>query len=301
MPATEETAAVLSLVRRGDRRWHHYADLIEMRGSAIAVLNGDYEDPGEAEALTLFEEKPQTSATEPDLGGIIEEIQTWESEGLHLYTVLDSEYPANLRSIHNRPPFVFVRGELRPTDEDAIAVVGTRKPTARADRAAREMAGGIADAGYTVASGLAEGIDRAAHEGALVRGGRTVAVIGTGLRTSYPRANAQLQERLGRESAVLSQFWPDAPPTRHSFLMRNVVMSGFALATVVIAAAEKSGAKSQARHALEHGRPVFLFESLLENEWARKYAELPGTHVVATANEVLAMIERLLSVETLSA
>jgi len=296
----EETAAVVALVRRGDRRWHHYADLIETRGSAIAVLHGDYEDPREVDSLTLFEDEPSPEVEVPDLAPIVEEVNAWRDQELQLLTVLDPEYPANLRSIHNRPPLLFVKGELEPRDEDAIAVVGTRKPTPDAEEAAREMAGGIADAGFTVTSGLAQGIDRAAHEGALARGGRTVAVIGTGLHKRYPPANAELQERLGREAAVLSQFWPDAPPTRHSFLMRNVVMSGFALATVVIEAAEKSGAKSQARHALEHGRPVFLFESLLENEWAREYAERPGTHVVSTADEVLRMIERLVSVDTLS-
>jgi DNA processing protein len=294
-----ETAAVVALVRRGDRLWHHYADLIEARGSALAVLQGDYDDPAAADHTALFEAGPERRS-EVDLGPVVEEIELWRADGMDLITVLDPGYPANLRTIHNRPPLLFVRGELLPADEDAVAVVGTRKPTPEGLAVAYEMAGGIAAADYTVVSGLAAGIDRAAHEAALERGGRTVAVIGTGLRKSYPASNAALQKRLGSETAVLSQFWPDAPPTRYSFLMRNVVMSGFALATVVIEAAERSGAKSQARHALEHGRPVFLFQSLLANDWARAYAELPGTHVVETAEQVLDQLRRLDSLDSLS-
>lgn len=126
-------------------------------------------------------------------------------------------------------------------------------------------------------------------------------MIGTGLRRSYPAKNAGLQAQIAAEGAVLSQFWPDAPPTRSSFPMRNIVMSGFALGTVVIEASHTSGAKMQARFALEHGRPVFLLESLLRHEWAREYAERPGTHVVERAGDVIELVERLTSLDTLLA
>ena len=98
----------------------------------------------------------------------------------------------------------------------------------------------------------------------------------------------------------LSQFWPDAPPTKTSFPMRNVVMSGLSRATVVIEAAETSGARMQARFALEHGRPVFLLESLLGHEWARGYAERPGTHVVKRVDEVVELVERLAAPDVLT-
>jgi DNA processing protein len=296
----EETAAAVALLRRGDRLWHHYADLIEHRGSALAVLSGDYEDPAALDAPTLFDAGPSVHER-VDLEPIIREVEAWRSEGMKVLTVLDADYPANLRTIHNRPPLLFVRGDLTEGDHRSIAVVGTRKPSDDGRRVARQMAAGIAAAGYTVVSGLAEGIDTAAHEATIAHGGRTVAVIGTGLRRSYPPSNADLQRRLGEEAAVMSQFWPDAPPTKVSFPMRNAVMSGFALATVVIEAGDKSGARTQARHALGHGRPVFLFASLLETRWAREYAELPGTHVVETAEQVLEGIDRLTSVDALSA
>lgn len=219
---------------------------------------------------------------------------------MQVVTVLDDEYPLNLRTIHNRPPILFVRGELREQDARSIAVVGTRRATVRGLKSTEAVAAGLADSGFTVFSGLAEGVDTAAHRAALDRGARTVAVIGTGLRRSYPPANTELQRWIAVRGAVISQFWPGAPPAKTSFPMRNAVMSGLALATVVIEASHTSGAKMQARLALEHGRPVFLLASLLEHAWAREYAERPGTHVIESAAEVVERIERLTSYDTLS-
>jgi DNA processing protein len=292
-----ETAALIALVRRGDRAWHHFADVVESTGSALAVLHGDV--PDDAEPLTLFESREPTEET--DLDAIVGEIEAWQREGMQILTVLDPGYPTNLRSVHNRPPFVFVRGDLRPEDDRSIAVVGTRRASAEGLQQASRIAGALADARFTVVSGLAMGVDAAAHTSALERGRRTVAVIGTGLRRAYPAEHGALQERIASAGAVVSQFWPDAPPTKTSFPMRNVVMSGLALGTVVIEASHTSGAKMQARFALEHGRPVFLLESLLEHEWAREYAERPGAHVVGGADDVIERVERLTSLDTLLA
>ncbi|MDQ3881028.1 MAG: DNA-protecting protein DprA [Chloroflexota bacterium] len=298
MIESTETAAVVALLRHGDRLWHHYADLIESAGSALSVLSGDFDDPAHAHAPPLFD--PSAWSHDVDLDAVAAEIDTWRSEGIDVLTVLDERYPSNLRLIHNRPPLIFVRGRLTPDDDRSIAVVGTRQATQLGLEATADMAATIAQAGYTVVSRLAEGIDTAAHEAALGVGGRTVAVIGTGLRRSYPSKNASLQKRLATEAAVVSQFWPDQPPTRTTFPMRNVVMSGLALATVVIEASGTSGAKMQARFALEHGRPVFLMSSLLEHRWARDYAERPGTHVVDSASEVLERVERLTTATALT-
>lgn len=289
-----EQAALIALLRRGGRPWHHIAQIVESAGSALAVLEGRYSDPYEDEALVLFASQPEAEPV--DLEAIASEIDAWESDGMAFLTVLDEAYPVNLRSIHNRPPFLFVRGDLHPRDERSIAVVGTRKPSERGLLAAREVTQGLVDAGYTIVSGLALGIDGCAHETALASSGRTVAVVGTGLRRTYPAAHGDLSSRIASEGAVVSQFWPDAPPTRTSFPMRNVTMSGIALATVVIEASTKSGARMQARFALEHGRRVFLHETLLEHEWARDYAERPGTTVVGSPDDAVEQIERLTSV-----
>ena len=194
-----------------------------------------------------------------------------------------------------------MRGSLTADDERSVAVVGTRRPSEGGLQRARDIASGLVAAGYTVVSGLADGIDTAAHLAALERGGRTVAVIGTGLHRAYPARNASLQQRIADDAAVVSQFWPDAPPTRTSFPMRNVVMSGLARATVVVEASHTSGARMQARFALEHGRPLFLLGSLLKHDWARQFAERPGTYVVRSADEVVERVERLVSPDALTA
>jgi DNA processing protein len=292
-----ETAALIALVRRGDRAWHHYAHVVEEAGSALAVLRGDVAD--QLEPTTLFESREP--AQEPDLDPIVAEIEGWRRDGMRILSVLDGDYPTNLRSVHNRPPFVFVRGELRPEDDRSIAVVGTRRASRAGLEQAARVARGLAEAGFAVVSGLAEGIDSAAHKAAIARNRRTVAVIGTGLRRAYPAKNAALQERIAAVGAVVSQFWPDSPPTKTSFPMRNVVMSGLALGTVVIEASDTSGARMQARFALEHGRPVFLMEALLEHEWAREYAERPGAYLVERADDVIRHVERLTSLDTLMA
>jgi DNA processing protein len=145
-------------------------------------------------------------------------------------------------------------------------------------------------------SGLAAGIDSAAHRAALDAGARTIAVIGTGLHHTFPKENAELQDRLCGEHAVISQFWPDQGPRKHTFPMRNAVMSGIARATVVVEASFTSGARMQARLALEHGRPVVLLKSLLDaHEWAREYAELPGVYVVEHIAEVVDQLDGLYS------
>lgn len=295
MSTVSESAALVALLRTGTHRWSEYADLIEETGTVTAVLEAERADA--QRTPTLFgEEDPG-----PDLDGIVEEIEAWERDGLRLLTLLDPGYPENLRSVHDRPPFVFVAGQLQARDARGVAVVGTRGASDRGLRNARAIAEHLVDADYTVVSGLAAGIDAAAHTAALAHGGRTVAVIGTGLRRAYPAQNADLQRRIAAECAVISQFWPDAPPTRRSFPMRNAVMSGFALATVVVEASHTSGARMQARLALEHGRPVFLLESLLEHEWARDYAERPGTHVVTSPEQITTLVDRLTSVDALVA
>lgn len=210
------------------------------------------------------------------------------------WTVLDNDYPSSLHTIFNRPPFIFCRGNWDDeVDSRGLAVVGARKPTGVGLSQARRMAGELADRDVTVISGLALGIDGAAHESALGRGGRTIAVLGNGLDEVYPREHIDLADRIVAEGgALLSQFLPGQPPSRTTFPMRNAVMSGLGRGTIVIEADERSGAKMQARLALEHGRTLFLLESLIErNAWARDYAERGryGTTpiVVKSIDEVL--------------
>ncbi len=282
-----ERGALVALLRTSGRSWAQVTDDVEAAGSALLVLRDGA--PGQ---LSLMQDDNDADG----LAAIAEqEIAAWEQEGMRFLSVLDADYPAQLLTVHQRPPFLMTRGVLSAADARGVAVVGTRKATDRGIRQARQLATELADAGVPVVSGLAAGIDTAALSGALAAGGRAVAVIGTGLRRSYPRDNADLQERIGAAGLVISQFLPDAPPTKTTFPMRNAVMSGYSAATVVVEAPFRSGARMQARLALEHGRRVFLLDTLLVNDWARNYAERPNTVVVHAVSDVISHLRPALA------
>lgn len=284
MADAAERAALVLMLRGGGRSWQQYADMVEEAGSALAILDQE---------LGMLARTGLEDAQA--------ELDRWHATGLGFETVLDRTYPENLRGVHDRPPFVFVAGKLEPRDARSVAVIGTRRPTPQGVQTAGAVARHLVGAGYTVISGLAAGIDTSAHTAALRAGGRTVAVIGTGVNHAYPPQNAELQRTIAAEGAVVSQFWPDARPTRRSFPLRNAVMSGLSLASVIVEASQTSGARVQARLALAHGRPVFLLRHLLEQEWARDLFKKPGTHVVNTPDEITETIERLTSFNALIA
>lgn len=220
-------------------------------------------------------------------------VATWDDAGLRLVTLLDPDYPAQLREIREAPPILFYRGALRRHD-DAVSVVGSRRASPGGLENAAQVAGALTEHGLTVVAGLAAGIDTAAHLAALEAGGRTVAVIGTGINGCYPAANRALQERIGREGLLLSQFWPDAPPVPNNFRLRNATMSGYGIATVVVEAGETSGARIQARLAVEHGRPVILSDRVVTaNAWARALVDRPGVHVASAPADVLDIVTDL--------
>ena len=210
-------------------------------------------------------------------------------------TILDSDYPVRLRGIHQAPPVLFARGSLI-RDDSAVSVVGSRKASDRGLAIAAEVARELVARGVTVAAGLALGIDTAAHRAALADGGRTVAVIGTGINGVYPAENRDLHEEVAARGLLLSQFWPDAPPQKQNFLMRNATMSGYGLATVVVEAGEHSGARAQARMAVEHGRPVILTDLVVErNDWAQALVDRPGIHVASSLSSALDVVDQLIA------
>jgi DNA processing protein len=289
---------MVALLRLGRRPWVEYADLLEERGSASEVLERELTNeshPGNQTSLL----DANVPTTDDLVATAAADLDRWSKQGMELVTVLDSAYPPNLRAVHDRPPIVFVRGRLTPDDAKGVAVVGARDATPAGVRRAEAVARHLVESGYAVISGLAAGIDTAAHTTTLAHGGRTIAVIGTGLARSYPPENAQLQREIAERGAVVSQFWPDSPPTRRSFPMRNAVMSGISLGTVIVEASHASGARVQARLALAQGRPVFLLETLLAQDWAKELATRAGTHVVEAPEEITATIERLTAAEPL--
>jgi DNA processing protein len=223
------------------------------------------------------------------------DLRLWEGQGSALTTILDGDYPARLRGIHQAPPILFARGTLE-RDDCAVSVVGSRKATERGLSIAAGVARELASRGITVVAGLALGIDSAAHRAALAAGARTVAVIGTGIHKAYPAENRNLHEEIASRGLLLSQFWPDAPPQKRNFLMRNATMSGYGLATVVVEAGEHSGARAQARMAVEHGRPVILTDLVVQrNNWAQALVGRPGIHVASSLDAVLQVVDQLIA------
>lgn len=290
MDDLRERASLLALVSKADGDWHQIAAMVEEMGSATAVLEL---------AWTGFESFDTEAAEQ--LGGRVDDdaikeaedlISTYEERGVQIVTVLDSDYPANLRQVYNRPPFLFIKGKLAADDDRSIAVVGTRQASPEGIASAGALAKQLVTHGITVLSGLAKGIDAGAHQATLDAGGRTVAVMGTGIDRIYPEENEALAERvLDQGGALVSQFWPWAPPTRFSFPMRNVVMSGMAIGTAVIEASARSGAKMQARLAVEHGKRLFLMASLVsQEEWAQRYSQHPAALVVDSVEDIVSVV-----------
>jgi len=201
------------------------------------------------------------------------ELKAAEAVGARIVTVLDRAYPANLRLVPNLPPFLFYLGDLAVRDGRSVAVIGTRKASEDGLRRAARMARGLVEHDVVVYSGLAAGVDTSAHRATLDAGGRTVAVMGTGIAAKvYPAANRPLAEGIVEHGgALFSQFWPTSAPATWTFPRRNVVTSGSTMGSICIEASSTSGAKMQCRLAAEHGKQVFLIRSLATKElWAAK-------------------------------
>jgi len=185
--------------------------------------------------------------------------KTWEAidrQGIQVVIATDGDYPPGLKSIAQPPPVLYARGEIKTQDELAVAIVGTRRVTSYGRQAAEEIAAGLAGQGVTVVSGLARGVDAAAHSTALRCNGRTFAVLGSGVDRIYPPEHTRMAEEIAAHGAVLSDYPPGTPPEAANFPPRNRIISGLARAVVVIEAGQKSGALITATFAEEQNRPV---------------------------------------------
>lgn len=291
----EERAALVALlqVRPHGMTWPQITAQVAETGSAIAVWDG-------YRPQSLFETAGPEPSGDDALDAAHRDIEKWRQARFTFLTFRDREYPAQLREVHQVPPVLFTLGKL-VTDDRAVSVVGSRKASNLALDNARSIAHGLTDAGVTVLSGLAEGVDTAAHEATLDMSGRTVAVVGTGIQKSYPEKNRALQDRIAEQGLVISQFWPDAPPTRQTFPMRNATMSAYGRATIIVEAGEQSGARIQARSAVAHGRPVILMDSVVQGtNWGRKLISAPGVFRAETPQQAVAKALEISSADRLA-
>jgi DNA processing protein len=241
---------------------HLFKRLIDRFGTPEAVLQASA-----AELLTVDGITPRTvsalrSRKAPD--GAAEEIEEAQRRGFRLIPLTHADYPSLLREIPDPPPFLYVSVDLSLC-ERPIAVVGSRNATPYGVAMAQQLSGDLASLGFTVASGMAVGIDAAAHEGALSAHGRTAAVLGSGLANIYPPQHRRLFERISAGGAVLSEFPLAAEPEAHHFPVRNRVISGMSLGTVVVEASRNSGSLITARLAAEQNREVFAVPGSIQS------------------------------------
>lgn len=191
-----------------------------------------------------------------------------------LVSLDDPNYPDTLRSIVAPPPHLHVLGELnRPGDDQAVAIVGSRNASEAGLRAAHNIAARLAERGHTIVSGLAAGIDTQAHRGALAVGGRTIAVMGTGVDRIYPESNRGLRDEIATTGAVISQFAAGHAASKTTFPARNVLIAGLSRASLLVELNERSGTRIEASVTIEQGKPVLLWAPLLARaSWAQHFA-----------------------------
>jgi len=209
--------------------------------------------------------------------------------GIKIKTISDLDYPVNLKNIFDPPIVLYVKGELRAQDNLGIGIVGARHATLYGLVMAEKFAEGLSASGFTVVSGMARGIDSAAHRGALKHGGRTIAVIGSGLANIYPPENQKLAEQISQSGAVISEFPIRTQPLRMNFPRRNRLISGLSLGILVVEAARNSGALITADFALQQGRDVFALPGKIDsaNSFGPNELIKQGAKLVTSAHDIL--------------
>lgn len=216
-------------------------------------------------------------------------IERYAAQNITLLTWEDETYPARLKEIDQPPPVLYVRGTLTDEDAWAVAVVGTRRVSAYGRQVTEDLASYLASNGVTVVSGLARGVDSTAHQAALKAGGRTIAVLGSGVDRIYPPEHAQLAGKIIGSGAVVSDYAPGTAPDAANFPPRNRIISGLSIATVVVEAGETSGALITAQFALDQGREVFAVPGNILAPQSKGTNRLiaEGAHPMLSARDLL--------------
>lgn len=275
----------------------HFARLIERFGTPEAVFHASPQAlsrlprlPGKTiEAIKRFDWGPRVE----------EEIERTETAGIQLITIKDVRYPRRLKEIYNPPPLLWMAGEPVEADRNTVAIVGSRAATEYGRNTSARLARELIGEGITVVSGVALGIDAAAHRGALAAGGRTIGVLGCGIDIRYPRSNRDLYEKIPLSGFLISEFALGTAPEPGHFPLRNRIISGLSLAVIVVEAAARSGALITARLALEQNREVMAVPGRAgSNKSGGAHILLrQGAALVESGGDVVREIEPLLNRE----
>ncbi|MBP7830039.1 MAG: DNA-processing protein DprA [Kiritimatiellae bacterium] len=271
--------------------------LIETLGSPQAVFGA-----GRAQLVSvkgIGEDLAESILQQRDTLDPAAEEQKAQALGARIVTPADAEYPEPLSKIYDPPLALYIRGTLEKTDRHAIAMVGTRHATHYGLSVADKLAYQLGKVGFTVVSGLARGIDTAAHRGALKAGGRTIAVIGSALDRLYPPENEKLAEEIVQHGAVISEYTLGREPDRTTFPYRNRVISGLSMGVVVVEAGATSGALHTVDQALEQGRTVFAVPGRVDNPTSKGPHRLikNGARLVEDVDDILQEFEFLIPPE----
>ena len=284
MDEREAYLALNCIPQLGPRRI--YA-LVERLGSAVAVWRAPAAHLTGVERITPSVAERIVAARAQVHPA--DELALAGRHGIRIITRGETAYPVALATIYDPPPVLYLQGQMLPQDAVAVAVVGSRRASLYGISTAERLAGELASRGVSVISGLARGIDAAAHRGALRAGGRTLAVLGSGLLRLYPEEHASLAAEIASAGAVISEFPLEIPPMRQHFPRRNRLISGLALGVVVVEAAARSGALITAEYALEQGRDVFAVPGTVDAPTSRGTNELlrDGARLVTSGEDIV--------------
>ena len=267
--------------------------LLEHFGDAPAILSASRQQLQQVRGIG--EETAEAIANWEKTVDLAGELKRISEFGCHILISTDDEYPELLRQIYDPPVVLYVKGRLSANDKNAIAMVGSRMTTHYGIEVARKLAYQLAHIGVTIVSGGARGIDTAAHQGALTAKGRTVAVLGTGINRVFPAENAELFERIAANGALITQFPFNRNADKQSFPIRNRIVAGMTLGTVVVEANLTSGALITAHMAVEQGRQVFAVPGRIDSPRSKGCHELikKGAKLCEGAEDILSEFEYL--------
>ncbi|MEQ8206550.1 MAG: DNA-processing protein DprA [Woeseia sp.] len=267
-----------------------------MPSSAVEALLAEFGDAAgilrEKRATLLrfgLNESAADALLQPDESQLETALRWSDEDGNLLIPVTSNDYPELLRQINGWPPLLYLKGSVDALHLPAIAIVGSRNPTRGGENNSQQFAKHLGECGFTIVSGLAQGIDSAAHRGALSAGATTIAVLGHGIDRVYPASNHDLAHAIAGNGALLSEYPLGTPPRREHFPARNRLISGLSLGTLVIEAAYRSGSLITARLASEQGREVFAIPGSIHNALARGCHRLirDGAKLVESAADII--------------